>query len=992
MKRFILLTLAVLAVTFASCSDDETTSYNGWFDSARVEHVSATSAKVVCSTSYEEGVLATAEAGFYFTAENGDELLKTDDCRIEGRTISAYLKGLTPNTTYRVFPFVVLNGTQMNGVDFMLTTSAEGVDPVLTITSDKKITVPFEGGEFELAYTLENPVEEVSIEVETEADWISGFKVEDGKVLFSVAENKSVLRSAQIALKYDWFEPQMVEVGQQGAPIDVDPSENPVYGNNFDKAPVAKGSTGWPYLDETDAWKNHTGSGAGNVSYEFSGMSVRRSETMSAGYAGASGMNKLFFGKMPAEFSVKDISIAASRKLRLTFGVNYNNMVSGAHEFPEDKFILTMGNGSGWSGAVAYRKLGGDDGVDPYWVRCVVDFTLPDNVSSLTLKFEAKEALVFSMDDLVLEEGEGGMLISFDGEAPQPQPDPQPEGTTIASVIAGGANQTVEVSGQVVAKHERGFLIQDATGILYIYEVTDAKIGDYVKVSGVTSEYGKMIQLGKGTSIEKTKDGEFTQPVPTAWNAAKIDSYCQGESPLSIDYIKYTGVLTMQENSKHPGSYYYNVKVDGATATGSIVNPLEGMVDPAWNNKTITVTGYTVGVSGRDNQFFNVMATKVEEGNGGETPEPQPEPSVEPKFGTPRFENVTETSADILCSAEFASIADAKVYFMLRQPDGSLKREVKPQVEGNLYKAQVGGLIPATVYEFELCIEFGGKTFKSGIGKFTTKKQGGGEVPGVDSNTKYKGWAELPNEDLAKKNNEYFYAYHLCPDIYAGGNKARNFTACYSKSKICPVWVAAPLHVSYAGSGRHDAYKPDPDIHCEQNGKWSGYTRGHMLGSAERNRTVATNHQVFYFSNIAPQLQTYFNTGGGQWNTAEDWVDLQWRNSNDTCYQVVGCYWENHGKVVKGTEIPSHYYTVLLKAKKGVKKWVGDCTADELQTICIWVRHKTYSKSEVVRPNNFESKGMFKTVEEVERLTGHKFFTNVPNAPKKSFNTRDWNF
>ena len=89
-----------------------------------------------------------------------------------------------------------------------------------------------------------------------------------------------------------------------------------------------------------------------------------------------------------------------------------------------------------------------------------------------------------------------------------------------------------------------------------------------------------------------------------------------------------------------------------------------------------------------------------------------------------------------------------------------------------------------------------------------------------------------------------------------------------------------------------------------------------------------------YFSNIGAQLgqNDYFNGGGGQWNTAEDWVDEQWRGLADTCYQVVGCYWANTNKKVFGTTIPTHYFTVLLKAKKSAgKKWVVNCTRDELQ-------------------------------------------------------------
>lgn len=299
------------------------------------------------------------------------------------------------------------------------------------------------------------------------------------------------------------------------------------------------------------------------------------------------------------------------------------------------------------------------------------------------------------------------------------------------------------------------------------------------------------------------------------------------------------------------------------------------------------------------------------------------------------------------------------------------------------------GLTPGTTYEFALCADWDGQTYTSAAATFTTSSDGGG---GNTGSAKYSGWPELVPED--KSNSDYYYAYHLCPDYPATGTKARNFSTCYSKSYRCPVWVAAPLHDCYTGDvKRTDAYRNDPDINCTQAGHWSGYTRGHMLGSNERRVTKNVNRDVFYYSNIGPQLQTYFNTGGGQWNTAEDWVDKQWRGLADTCYQVVGTYWENTSKVVDGTTIPTHYYIVLLKAKKSAgNKWVVNCSQGELQSIAIMVRHKTYAKNEVVKAVDFQSKGVFKTVAEIERLTGHTFFPNVPNVPKDTYNPGDWNF
>ena len=152
------------------------------------------------------------------------------------------------------------------------------------------------------------------------------------------------------------------------------------------------------------------------------------------------------------------------------------------------------------------------------------------------------------------------------------------------------------------------------------------------------------------------------------------------------------------------------------------------------------------------------------------------------------------------------------------------------------------------------------------------------------------GWAELPytyekksgSYTVSSKNSTLYYAHHLCPDVNNAQNdgKARNYTVCFSSEHHCPMWVAAPRVPSDKGSAsRTDAYQSDPNIpsNIQYNSKSTGgdCNKGHMLGSAERTRTTATNRQVFYYSNIAPQYSSNFNTGGGGWNVLEDWVDTK---------------------------------------------------------------------------------------------------------------------
>ena len=272
------------------------------------------------------------------------------------------------------------------------------------------------------------------------------------------------------------------------------------------------------------------------------------------------------------------------------------------------------------------------------------------------------------------------------------------------------------------------------------------------------------------------------------------------------------------------------------------------------------------------------------------------------------------------------------------------------------------------------------------------------------------GWYETPVMNI-KRSGQYmvnssdqteYYAIHMCAGGEKGpdGRTARNYTVCYSGQYHCPVWVAAPRHAMYVGSsGRTDAYRQDPDIpsSIQYNSKSTGggCNKGHMLGSAERTSSTATNRDVFYYTNIAPQLSANFNTGGGRWNVLEDYVDTQ--VCADTLYEVLGCYFEKYTDAYGETQVPTTisfggrndvsmptmFYYVLLRTKKGNSgKALKDCTADELKCVAFVRSH--------VNVRQAVSSRELMSVADLERITGVTYFPNVPNAPKSSFKASDW--
>ena len=273
------------------------------------------------------------------------------------------------------------------------------------------------------------------------------------------------------------------------------------------------------------------------------------------------------------------------------------------------------------------------------------------------------------------------------------------------------------------------------------------------------------------------------------------------------------------------------------------------------------------------------------------------------------------------------------------------------------------------------------------------------------------GWYELPVIDYSQSgsylidNNDrnIYYAHHMCAgnEKGPGGKQARNYTVCFSGEHHVPLWVAAPRHKMYeSGASRTDAYAKDPsipsDIQYNSKSTGGGCNKGHMLGSAERLSSTATNKQVFYYTNIAPQYTDTFNTGGGGWNTLEDWVDGQ--VCSDTLYVVIGAYFEKYTDKRGYTDSPATisyggrndvsrptmFYYLLMRTKNGSSgKALKDCTASEIKCAAFVRSHKTPKGTKV------SSQDMM-SVRDLEKITGFTYFPNVPQAPKDTYNASDW--
>lgn len=414
-----------------------------------------------------------------------------------------------------------------------------------------------------------------------------------------------------------------VAVKQYGSGVTPPPTGDPIYANDFDKEQAQKGADGkFPFADAFEGWKNQTGTGADNVAYKTSGISVRSNSPSNDSHSkykdDASGVNNMFFGTSGV-FEIQKIALdPAQKNLCLTFG-SYKSLYDAEdNAFVTSEFHVYLSkDGENWA-EIAYDRPVGDDEHSKYgtWALATANFTLKQVPSELYIKFTSDLTSSHRIDDVKLFEGIGGTEVDLDNITP-----PVTETKTIAEVIAGSVGATYTTQGQVVAINGRSFLIQDNSGKILVYlgwkdnkPVVDysATIGQTVKVTGKTTTYSKLVQFFEtDLVIEKVSDGSFTQPTPEKFDGAAFDAYAAA-TPV-IKYIEYSGTLTID-------GYYYNIAVDGTDLQGSLAYPADGFVDASLNGQVVIVKGYTLGMTNQSKMLSTIAVSVEKDGDAPAEP------------------------------------------------------------------------------------------------------------------------------------------------------------------------------------------------------------------------------------------------------------------------------------------------------------------------------------------------------------------------------------
>lgn len=209
--------------------------------------------------------------------------------------------------------------------------------------------------------------------------------------------------------------------------------------------------------------------------------------------------------------------------------------------------------------------------------------------------------------------------------------------------------------------------------------------------------------------------------------------------------------------------------------------------------------------------------------------------------------------------------------------------------------------------------------------KFTLKQLAGNGSNPVPDPEKPSGYASMLEIPALKGGSMNQFITHTTK---RNGKDYPTYSLEYSYKYKHSYWIAYRFDNTTGGNvGRNEAYKPDPELPSQYAAKHndytnSGYTRGHLCASSDRQYSKEANQQTFYMSNISPQSGNGFNQSGSAWNTGEDKVQAWGYNisrSTDTLYVVKGgTIGEGmiKGYIKNEIAIPKYFFMAVLTIAK----------------------------------------------------------------------------
>ena len=392
-----------------------------------------------------------------------------------------------------------------------------------------------------------------------------------------------------------------VAVKQYGSGGTPPPTGDPIYANDFDKEQATEGSSGWPFADQFEGWKNQTGTGADNVTYVANSISVRANSASNGSYSkykdDASGVNNMLF-RAGAEFEIHKIALdPAQKNLCLTFG-SYKSLYGAAdNAFVTSEFHVYLSkDGENWA-EIAYDRPVEADEHSNYgtWALATANFTLKEVPSELYIRFISDLSSAHRVDDVKLFEGIGGTEVDL-GNVTPPTP-----GEAVVITIP-----------EIIAKLTTSQVALDTNNDRYFEAVvvTDKEGGNFngqnlqVMTPGATTAKNGITLYGSG---------KYTDPYDDGFTFVKGDKVKVTLKKGEARIVSYNGLY---EVTGSKGADWVEIEKIGTETITPVV------ADPAklaeYQGMVVTVKGVTAPATAADwttNEAFGKHTFTTSAGN-----------------------------------------------------------------------------------------------------------------------------------------------------------------------------------------------------------------------------------------------------------------------------------------------------------------------------------------------------------------------------------------
>ena len=459
-----------------------------------------------------------------------------------------------------------------------------------------------------------------------------------------------------------------------------------IYSNNYDKTAAVQDGSYWPYLDQSEAWKNAAGTGAANVTYNFKNVTVRNNSNSNGNYSdyAGSGMNNIFFGKDYPYISTNNIALGGATNLTLTFGTEKYSQTLGSVFTNSEYHIWLSADGTKWVELTDYTFAGGTK--EGRWNVATANFTVPAGTANLSICMQVDAESAYRLDDFKLVASTtAGTAVDFSqgvekdfsaggtsgGGSEEPVTPPAGDGSvvTIAEYLANGGSaiEGVVISNMALNNltSKKGMYVQDETAGLqfYLAENHSFAFGDKVRIdlSGVSvGSYNGAVQIsGLALSkITKLSSGNTVTPKTVSIDDFLANKYegqyvaIEGVQVADADLSKtfvmggaHTSINMVDANGKSFVVFSSKYASYGATQVPQGSGTIKGISSINNGNMQIIFAQSSdyAGLSGT-----RFVGTEVTPPSGGDDPvtppaggEGQYEPNISWTLGTNAYDNTS---------------------------------------------------------------------------------------------------------------------------------------------------------------------------------------------------------------------------------------------------------------------------------------------------------------------------------------------------------------